>query len=204
MSVLARVPVEVAEVERIRVTVASLLANRGHEVRVDLVVSEGVEEDVEAGLRQHYREEPRVRCVRAEEEPDPETAFVLRVRPGIDLATDAVHGMVRVAKKHEVALVRSVLSEDDLGGPRLERVCDGSSGVYWLDGEQLLAPHARQEDAPGITDEEMTEPPEGWEPHLERLERETDAFSARATRLRRRYRGLTRTWPGRLLLRLLR
>ncbi|WP_211714658.1 hypothetical protein [Nocardiopsis sp. MG754419] len=207
----ALVPVEGAESGPVEVTVRSLLAGRGHEVRVGLVgaapgtdaagprAGDGADEHPLLAWSERYRDEPRVRWLSEGERTRAEPRYVLWVRPGTELADDAVYTMVRVAERYKVALVRSVLPGEDPDGPRLERCVEGASGVHWVDGALLLAASDRPEEAAG----ESAVPDTGGEGRLERWERESAAHRARAMRLERRYRWLTRTRPGRLLVGLL-
>ncbi|KOX18257.1 glycosyltransferase family A protein [Nocardiopsis sp. NRRL B-16309] len=163
-------------------------------------------------LHEHYRCEPRVECVAAVPDPDPDVPFRLFLRPGQPLARHAVRRMIERADAARAGLLRATAPGDDLGGPRLERtgafararrlgagedeidaMVDALFGVHWIDGEGLLF---TPEDPAG-------EPPDDWADRLAAARAGAEAHKARAERLQRRFRWLTGSRGGRLLCRII-
>ncbi|MFE1168825.1 glycosyltransferase family A protein [Nocardiopsis sp. NPDC058789] len=212
-------------------TVDALLAGEVADVRVTLVgewerVTPGrhrVLDDPDLDVRllhEHYRCEPRVRLAESEPTTDPDVPFVLRALPGQPLTPHALKHMIGLAEETHAGLVRATGPDDDLGGPRLERVAalararrlrvagedlddllDRVAGVHWIDGDAVLSTQREPEGARPA--KAVAEPPGDWRERLEEARARAESERLRAERLEGRFRWLTRSRTGRLLYRII-
>ncbi|KIH96865.1 glycosyl transferase family 2 [Streptomonospora alba] len=217
------VDVSAASLEEAETTLAPLLSGSAPDIRAFLVGpwSELGEErrlPLEEELldlrliRETFRGDSRVSFVEEAPERDAAVPFRLHMPAGCRPTHRAVERITRVADKHAAGLVRLTAPGVAAHGPqalRLERTAafararrlgagqegldaavDRLYGLHWIGGAGILG--------------EEEEPPHDWGRRLRAAEEAAEAQRARADRLERRLRWLSRGLPRRLAERLAR